>query len=88
MRILPSLALLAACDGAAPDAGAVSVPASGGDLRSIMAARGLTEADVGTWVATTLGPGGTLAYGLLWPVAVAAVALGAARARFRRGDLL
>jgi hypothetical protein len=43
---------------------------------------------VGTWVATTLGPTGTLAYGLLWPITVGAAALGGAWARFRRGDLL
>jgi ABC-type transport system involved in multi-copper enzyme maturation permease subunit len=43
---------------------------------------------VGTWVATTLGPSGTLAYGLLWPVTVGTLALGLGWARFRRGDLL
>lgn len=43
---------------------------------------------VGTWLTLTLGPTGTLAYGLGWPVALAGVALFAARWSFVRRDLL
>ena len=42
---------------------------------------------VGTWLTTTLGPGGTMAYALGWPVVVAGIALAAARRGFARGDL-
>jgi ABC-type transport system involved in multi-copper enzyme maturation permease subunit len=43
---------------------------------------------VGTWVATTLGPSGTLAYGIAWPVVVGGLALAAGWRAFRKGDLL
>lgn len=43
---------------------------------------------VGTWISTTLGPGGTLTYALAWPLLVGGVALVSARRKFVRGDLL
>jgi ABC-2 type transport system permease protein len=43
---------------------------------------------VGTFIATELGPQGTLVYALGWPVLVGGLALLLGWARFRRGDLL
>ncbi len=43
---------------------------------------------VGTWAVSTLGANFTLAYGLLWPVVLGAMALGVARAVFVRRDVL
>ena len=43
---------------------------------------------VGTYIATTLGPDGTLFYALGWPLVVAVLAVLAGWRRFSRGDLL
>jgi ABC-type transport system involved in multi-copper enzyme maturation permease subunit len=42
---------------------------------------------VGTWLATTLGPVGTLGYAIGWPLVVTAIALLRARRSFVRRDL-
>ncbi len=47
-----------------------------------------TLGPVGFWVANTLGPGLTLAAGLIWPALFGAGAFGIALRRFRRGDLV
>lgn len=43
---------------------------------------------VGTWAVTTLGAGPTIAWGLTWPFVVSVLALGSARYRFQRVDVL
>lgn len=47
-----------------------------------------TLGPVGTWAATTLGPAATIAFGLLWPVAVGAAALAVSRWAFLRSDAI
>lgn len=47
-----------------------------------------TLGPVGTWLTVALGPTGTLAYALLWPLVVGLLAFALARRRFLRDDVL